>query len=161
MDFHFPYVSTPTSRPIVSLGGRTSRPRPLVPLVVINPKTGTWRRYRGLLDTGADDTVFHVDDAQLLGIDLSQADTGQAQGTTGGPVPLRYAEVFLQIANADGEVLEWRATVAFAQKEGRHPLLGFAGFLQFFDATFSGEHEECELTPNALLPSHPPTVVMP
>lgn len=161
MEFRFPYVSTPTSRPVVSLGGRVVRPRPLIPVVVINPQTGTWRRYRGLLDNGADDTVFHEDDAQLLGIDLTHAATSQAQGTTGRPVMLRYAEVFLQIANTYGDVLEWRATVAFAKKKGRHPLLGFAGCLQFFNATFFGELEECELIPNALLPSHPPSVILP
>ena len=59
------------------------------------------------------------------------------------------------------DILEWRATVAFAPKRGTHPLLGFAGFLQFFDATFSGEHEEVTLTPNTLLPSHAPTTALP
>ena len=68
------------------------------------------------------------------------------------PVPLRYAEVFLRIANDEGESIEWRATVAFANKRGSHPLLGFAGFLQFFNATFHGELEEVTLIPNPLIP---------
>ena len=32
------------------------------------------------------------------------------------------------------------------------PLLGFAGFLQFFTATFRGDREEIELTVNSLYP---------
>lgn len=152
MEFQFPFISFAIPRPAVALQGRSVRPRPIISFVVINPQTGVPRSYRGLLDTGADDTVFHTDDADLLGIDLTHAPTGTAQGTTGQTVTLRYAEVFLQIANDDGDRIEWRATVAFAPKRGTHPLLGFAGFLQFFDATFSGELEEVTLTPNGLLP---------
>jgi hypothetical protein len=66
----------------------------LISITAINPQdVAKWRRYRGCLDTGADDTVFHEDAARLLGIDLSGAPTGRAEGTTGGPVLLRYAEV--------------------------------------------------------------------
>ena len=32
------------------------------------------------------------------------------------------------------------------------PLIGFAGFLQFFTATFHGDREQVELTVNALYP---------
>ena len=161
MEFQFPFISMAVPRPAVSLQGRSVRPRPIIPCVVINPQTGVSRSYRGLLDTGADDTVFQDDTALALGIDLANAPTGNAQSTTGQTMTVRYAEVFLQIANDDGDILEWRATVAFAPKRGTHPLLGFAGFLQFFDATFSGEHEEVTLTPNTLLPSHAPTTALP
>ena len=161
MEFQFPFVSFGIPRPAVSLQGRTVRPRPVIPFVVINPRTGFSHSYRGLLDTGADDTVFHIDDADLLGIDLTHAPTGNAQGVAGQIVTVRYAEVLLQLTNDDGDLLEWRATVAFAPKRGTHPLLGFAGFLQFFDATFCGEHEEVTLIPNILLPSHAPTTALP
>ena len=156
MEFQFPFLLIGIPRPVVSLQGRTVRPRPIIPFDVINPKTGVSRSYRGLLDTGADDTVFHIDDADLLGIDLTHAPTGTAQGATGQTVTVRYAEVLLQLTNDDGETLEWRATVAFAPKRGTHPLLGFAGFLQFFNANFSGEFEEVTLTPNRLMPTTTP-----
>ena len=161
MEFQFPFLLIGIPRPVVSLQGRTVRPRPIIPFDVINPKTGVSRSYRGLLDTGADDTVFHIDDADLLGIDLTHAPTGTAQGATGQTVTVRYAEVLLQLTNDDGETLEWRATVAFAPKRGTHPLLGFAGFLQFFDTTFLGELEEVTLTPNGLIPSQTPTTFAP
>ena len=162
MEFRFPFTVFPAPQPVIALGGRRVRPRPFLPITLINPVTGSWCSYRGLLDTGADDTVFHVDTAQLLGIDLSNAPSTRAIGVSSGPsVIIRFAEVFLQIANSDGDVLEWSATVAFAEKRGSHPLLGFAGFLQFFDAAFLGEQEEFELSPNSLLPSHLPTVHLP
>jgi hypothetical protein len=136
MGFRFPFISVPTARPVVSLGGRHDRPRALIPLVVANAANLVWRRFRGVLDTGADDTVFHQDTSRLLGIDLSYAPAGQAEGTTGATVPVRYAEVLLQLRSVDGDIVEWRATVAFALKKSSNPILGFAGFLQFFDATF-------------------------
>src|SRR5438067_13846817 len=160
MAFRFPFISIPSSRPVPSLSGRMARPRPIIPITILNAATLNGRHYRAALDTGADDTVFHENTARLLGIDLSTAIVGQAQGTTGTRVRLRYADVFLQLAGG-GIVVEWRATVAFAPKAATDPLLGFAGFLQYFDTTFFGELEEVELIPNALLPSHPPSVLLP
>jgi hypothetical protein len=44
--------------------------------------------------------------------------------------------------------------VAFTSARIAHPALGYAGFLQFFDATFRGQAEEVELAVN---PSYPGT----
>ena len=156
MEFQFPFSIIAIPRPAVSLQGRQVRPRPIIPFVVVNPQTGVSRSYRGLLDTGSDDTVFQDETALALGIDLTNAPTGTAQGVTGQTVTLRYAEVLLQLTNDDGDSLEWRTTVAFAPKRGTHPLLGFAGFLQFFNANFSGEFEEVTLAPNPLMPTTTP-----
>ena len=107
MSFRYPYIAIPTSKPVVSLGNRWERPRPLLAIAVINPQDQSkWRRYRGCLDTGSGDTVFHEDTARLLGIDLAHAPTGQAEGTTGAAVTLRYAEVLLQLHSADGDVIQ-------------------------------------------------------
>ena len=40
------------------------------------------------------------------------------------------------------------AWVGFTSAPIRHPLLGFAGFLQYFTATFHGDREEVELAVN-------------
>ncbi len=156
MEFQFLFSLIAIPRPAVSLQGRRVRPRPIVPFTVVNSQTGVSRSYRGLLDTGADDTVFQDETALALGIDLTNAPTGTAQGVTGQTVTVRFADVLLQLTNDDGDILEWRATVAFAPKRGTHPLLGFAGFLQFFNANFSGEFEEVTLTPNRLMPTTTP-----
>ena len=64
---------------------------------------------------------------------------------------MRYAIVKLRIT--DGiSFLEWTASVGFVAGPGVRPLLGFAGFLQFFTATFRGDHEEVELEVNGLYP---------
>jgi hypothetical protein len=106
---------------------------------------------RGLLDAGSDDTVFPERVAQTIGLDLSQAPTGSGFGfglTTG---ILRYAEVKLRITDGR-EFCEWPARVAFTPTRLLRPLLGFAGFLQFFRACYDGELEEVELTTNGLYP---------
>jgi hypothetical protein len=104
-----------------------------------------------LLDTGADDTVFPDHVARSLGIDLSKAPTGESQGVGGLPTPLRYANLTLRIADSN-ERREWPAVVAFAPLPNQFPLLGFAGFLQYFTACFHGDLEFVELTVNALYP---------
>ena len=116
MEFQFPFLLQAIPRPAISLQGRLFRPRPLIPVTVINAQSGLSRTYHSLLDTGADDTVFQNETALGLGIDLTSAPTGTAQGVTGQTVTVQYAEVLLQLTNDDGDVLEWRATVAFAPK---------------------------------------------
>jgi hypothetical protein len=131
----------------------------VIPLGIIGP-ADTWVGY-GLLDTGADDTVFPDSTAVSIGLDLTNAPSGAGAGAAASPVALRYAEVTLRLA-AQQELREWRAWVGFTAAPLRFPLLGYAGFLQFFlgyagflqffDALFRGSNEEVELTVNALYP---------
>ena len=102
----------------------------------------------GILDTAADDTVFPELVARVIGVDLTNAPVGRGSGAAASPVPLRYAVVTLRIASPQ-EWREWRAWVGFTAAPLFRPLLGFAGFLQFFDALFRGAREEVELTVNA------------
>ena len=102
----------------------------------------------GLLDTGADDTIFPEDDANKLGIDLSNAPSGSASGVGMGPYWVRYAKVTFRITDGQ-EQREWEGWVGFTSARLHRPLLGHAGFLQFFDATFRGDAEIVELTPNS------------
>jgi hypothetical protein len=146
MSLIFPYQPAYMVRPIPSLLGRSERPRPLLAVNVSGPQ-GTWGR-DGLLDTGADDTVFPEFVAAVIGIDLTNAPIGTASGAAASPVPLRYGLVTLRIASSQ-ERREWRAWVGFTSAPLIRPLLGFAGFLQFFDCLFRGAREEVELTINA------------
>jgi hypothetical protein len=105
----------------------------------------------GLLDPGADDTVFPDSLAAPLGVDLTNAPSGQGAGSTMAAVPLRYAQVYLRITDGR-EFREWPAWVGFTPARIYRPLLGFAGFLQFYSAHFHGDREEVELTVNSLYP---------
>jgi hypothetical protein len=51
---------------------------------------------------------------------------------------------------SDGkEHREWLGRVGFTSTPMQRPLLGFAGFLQFFTATFHGDREYLELSVNS------------
>jgi hypothetical protein len=147
MSLLFPYTTFPTPNPIWTLHGRQGRPRPVIFVAVIGPH-GTAVE-KALLDIGADDTVFSDLVATHIGIDLSHSPTGGASGV--GPmsaVVLRYAEVVLRISDGK-EHREWSARVGFTSAPLHRPLLGYAGFLQFFTATFHGDREIAELAVNA------------
>jgi hypothetical protein len=100
-----------------------------------------------LVDTGAEDTVFPEWVANAIGLDLTKAPTGTGAGVGGTPVVLRYAQITLRIAD-NNERREWQAWAGFTPMHLRLALLGFAGFLQYFTATFHGDREEVELTAN-------------
>jgi predicted aspartyl protease len=118
--------------------------------VTIFGPTGS-RALDALLDTGAMDTVFEEKLAARLGIDLTNAPVGTSSGIGGISYPVRYARVQLRIAD-NLEQREWPAWVGFTAAKLRQPLLGYAGFLQFFDATFRGAAEEVELAINPTYP---------
>lgn len=147
----FPYLpySSPGGRPVWPLGGRTNRPRPVFGVTVVGP--GRSHPIDGLLDTGSDDTVFPDFVATTIGLDLSAAPTRAASGVGMVGYPIRYAEVVLRVS-AGNERREWPARVGFTTAPLKRALLGYAGFLQFFTATFDGHRERVELTVNALYP---------
>lgn len=149
MSLHYRYKLLSVPQPVWSLGGRFVRPRPMIHVALIGP-AGTAVR-QAQVDPGADDTVFSDALAAQIGIDLSNAPTGSAAAVGGQTIKLRYAEVTLRITDGK-ERREWPARVGFAPIKLRNPLLGFAGCLQFFTATFLGDREELELTVNSLYP---------
>jgi hypothetical protein len=149
MSLRFPYHLKPTPAPVVSLGGRSVRPRPIIGVTIIGPTNS--RLLEGRLDTAADDTVFPEAIAAKIGIDLTNAPQGMAAGVGQAPVPVRYAQATLRITDGR-ERREWTAWVAFTPVLMNRALLGFAGCLQFFTAVFFGDREEVELTVNGLYP---------
>jgi hypothetical protein len=149
MSLRFLYLQVPIGRPIVPLGGRQERPRPLISVTLVGPTGSTAQD--ALLDTGADDTIFPDSVATKIGIDLSKAPTGVGAGVGIAGLGVRYAEVTLRIAD-NKEQREWKAWVDFTSAPFRYPMLGHAGCLQYFTATFHGDREEVELTVNGLYP---------
>lgn len=149
MSLHFPYRPFVVSAPLVSLGGRTIRPRPVISVTLIGPASTVLTN--GLLDTGADDTVFPETLAVQLGIDLTNAPAGSGGGVGLQGFVVRYAEVTLRIAD-NQEQREWKAWVGFTSAPHRQALLGYAGFLQFFTTTFFGDLQEVELVVNSSYP---------
>lgn len=149
MTMRFPFRYPRRNHPSVPLGGTILQPRPLISVTLIGPR-GTWVA-EGLLDTGADETIFSETLAPMLGIDLTNAPSGNlaAAGQTGYSV--RYAILTLRIADLH-ERRQWDGLVGFSSARLRRPLLGFASFLQYFTSAFHGDREFVELTVNNLYP---------
>jgi hypothetical protein len=107
----------------------------------------------GLLDTGSDETVFDEALATYLGVDLRHAEERHV-GLVGRiqMVHCRYASVELAITDGLHETYRWRAIVGFVSTPLRYSLLGYAGFLQYFDADFRGADRVVTLTANTSFP---------
>jgi hypothetical protein len=120
----------------------------MIPVSLLGPRNTI--PTEGLLDTGADDAVFPESMANLIGVDLKNAPQSQLTTATLANALIRYAQVSLRVTDGK-ERREW-PWVGFTPAKLQTPLLGFAGFLQFFTATFCGDREEVELTVNSLYP---------
>lgn len=143
----FPYLPLPTRRPVFSLGGVRVRYRPIVPVQIIGPLGS--RSFDCCLDCGTDDTIFPLPLIKILGIHLtSPPDEGESLPVGGHPVTYPYGLVELRISDG-AEAYEWRATVGFIDTPLAWPLLGLAGFFQFFDVELLGARLEAVLKPSA------------
>jgi len=141
-----PYLVGTASTPLPSLGGSRQRPRPLYSVRITGPSHSLLRD--SLLDTGADDTVFFEGVATALGIDLTHAAQRTVILAGRGPLRCRYAPALLRITDGLSETYEWTAMVGFVPIRLQNPLLGYAGFFEFFDADFHGADREVILTPS-------------
>ncbi len=125
--------------------------KPVIPLTIIGP-TGQVTCPM-LLDCGADDVVFPAGLAARIGVDLSSALPGQAQGLGGSqPVGLLYAPVILLLSDRI-ETCRWRTVVAFTRTSLRLALFGIAGGLEFFRTTLDVGANEIIILPNPSLPA--------
>lgn len=141
----FPYLALPTSRPISSLAGANVRFRPIIPVRILGP-AGSWTGDCSV-DCGTDDTIFPRRLATKLGIDLTGAEQVHARPIGSIAVPYLYAKTSIRLT--DGvDVCEWEAIVGFVDVPLRWPILGHAGFLQYFDVNLFGAKREVELMPN-------------
>jgi hypothetical protein len=143
----FSYKPIRTTAPVVSLNGRQERPRPVVHITLVGPAGS--KLTDGHLDSHSDDTVFPERYAVQTGIDLTNAPQGTSAGVGQIPVPVKYAQVTLRMTDGK-EFREWTGWVGFTPVLSNYALLGFAGCLQFFTATFYGHLEEVELLVNSL-----------
>lgn len=145
----FPYQLIKRPNPSISLGGRTEQPRPIVSLALIGPAQTVVRDAQ--VDSGSDETFFPESVANLIGIDLKNAPLESFKGQGGGQMVARFAQITLRMS--DGiEFREWPVWVGLVPFGLSRPVLGFGGFLQFFDATLRGADETVDLVVNRLYP---------
>ena len=97
MSLVFPYRTGRSPRPVVSLGGRAGRPRPLIDATLVGPSGS--KVVTALLDSGADDTVFSDQVAQSIGVDLSNAPRHTMTGVGSAPYVICYAPITLRLTD--------------------------------------------------------------
>lgn len=141
-----PYVPCHSPSPLPMLGGSHVLPRPAMAVRVVGP-TGSLL-CDGILDTGADETVFELRVAAAIGVDLTGAPERKISLVGRPAFRCQYAQVLLRITDGVQETYEWPAIVGFVPIKLHRPLLGHAGFLQFFDVEFRGADHEVILLPN-------------
>lgn len=108
-----------------------------------------------LVDTGADNTILPLSVAVSLQIPVHEAQGTQAKVFGGQQVRLFSGEVDFQLRQGD-ELLCWSAGVQFfdfADPNEETAVLGHAGFLDYFTATFDGLDAILTLVPNTDLPA--------
>ncbi len=122
--------------------------RPIVPVRVRGPK-GT-QVILGLVDTGSDVTALPSFLLSLIGADTTAAPEAHFRGVGGQVVTARYSRVDLSLDHPSG-LYRWSAPVAFL--DGREvAILGHAGFLEYFQATFDSLRRRLTLKPNSRFP---------
>lgn len=142
----FRYTQTPMPPALQLLTGRTSKGRPIIPVMLYGPAGSLL--WDGLGDSGADWTVFPEPLARQVGLDLRHAVPCIARGVGGGSLLVHYLPVKMRVS--DGlEAREWTGIIGFASLTARYALLGQLGFLEFFTANFQGDLEVVELTVNS------------
>lgn len=127
--------------------------RPEIPITVTGANASF--AYTGLVDTGSDQTILPTSIARDLGIDLLPS-TGPSASAFGGQQVQLYSGTALLRIEAEGEAVAWSESVSFfdfSSGEDETVILGHAGFLDYFTATFDGKLGELTLVPNDELPA--------
>jgi hypothetical protein len=144
----FPYRPYEVAAPRGQTGTVTVY-RPTIPVRIIGPTDQ--RVVVALLDTGADQTVLPASIRERVGVDVDPVATVQFRGVGGELLTATYGTVAIEISDG-AERARWSAPVAFLEGTSLI-LLGHAGFLEYFVATFDGKHRHVTLTPNDTLPA--------
>lgn len=109
----------------------------------------------GLVDTGSDFTILPKSAADFAGIPLQPAEESTARLFSGQAVSLLRGDVQLELRGREHSVL-WHTEVFFydfAVSTDETVILGHAGFLDYFTATFDGLEAMLTLMPNETIPT--------
>ena len=128
--------------------------RPEIELTVHGPSASV--SYSALVDTGADQVVLPCSLARRLGVTLDPSRTRPAKVFGGSCLAFQSGKVELEVGPT-GQSVRWATTVCFLDFDSQEDevlILGHAGFLDYFTASFDGEQAELTLRPNDRVPIH-------
>jgi hypothetical protein len=100
-----------------------------------------------LIDTGADHTLLPISIAHRIGARLFEDERDSARGVGGHAIAMIPGVVELELFSNDGSCT-WTTVVAFAEfdrPDDECSILGHAGCLEFFLASFDGPKHTVEL----------------
>lgn len=103
---------------------------------------------RVLLDTGADHSVLPYSIAADIGAELFEDEADAAKGVSGHEITIIPGKVELELLDRD-ESCRWTTVLGFAKfasPADECSILGHAGCLEYFMATFDGHSQVVELT---------------
>ena len=106
---------------------------------------------RGLLDTGASMTLVPRFYFQKLGMSVARAERVRLR-TASGAVDVLLGTLDLELRSGPSSY-QWSAQIGFVPRADNLSLLGHAGFLDHFSATFDGLRKRVTLKPNGTFPT--------
>ena len=108
-----------------------------------------------LIDTGADHTLLPISLAHRIGATLFEDNRDSARGVGGHGIAMIPGVVELELFSCEGSC-KWTAVVGFAEfatADDECSIIGHAGCLEYFSATFDGVAKTIELAPRTALPT--------
>jgi hypothetical protein len=122
--------------------------RPVIPIHVTGPH-GT-EIIEGLVDTGSDVTILPAFVLGLIGAKYQGGEQGRFRGVGAQTVTVHYSRVELGLQYGK-TAYRWPVKAGFL--DGRTvAILGYAGFLEYFHATFDAERHRLSLNVNKRFP---------
>ena len=104
--------------------------RPVIPILVRNPRTKQSVGYQALVDSGSDHCIFSSEIAELIGIDIAAGERDDIGGVVAGARrPIYFHDVEISVG---GNVRAIRAAFMTDLSTSGHGLLGQRGFFDCF-----------------------------
>jgi len=122
---------------------------PIIVVRFIGP--GQTYLIRGLLDTGASMTLVPRSYFHKLGMSAASTERARVR-TVAGSVDVLLGALDLELRSGR-EKYRWSAQVGFVPRGDNLALLGHAGFLDHFSATFDGLRKRVTLKPKGAFPA--------
>lgn len=113
--------------------GPDDKPRPLIPVQIVNPKNGKTFRTFALIDTGADQTVIPATFATILDIVIDKKTSKHKIQTANGTLTATSFNIILELFNTEGEKLHSSDEFEIINIEGLHTVLIGMDFLRKFE----------------------------
>lgn len=110
---------------------------PQVVVRLFSSKRNEWIPFVAYVDSGATYSIFHMDVAQLLGVEVGKGEKIAVTVGSGEKIPVFLHRIYIQFANE-----EFLATIGFSSRLGVEiNLMGQKDFFERFRMCFDSKHK--------------------